>query len=73
MSQHCHESAGCLSDSGLVLQKVIRIALLLTTTDSYVYYEVLDHAVAAVQDRFDQPGYRMYQNLQEMIIQGLPW
>ena len=43
-----------------------------TAVDYYrqLYYEVLDHAVAAVQDRFDQPGYRVYQNLQEMIIKA---
>ena len=35
-----------------------------------IYFEVLDHAVAAVKDRFDQPGYKIYQNLQELIIKA---
>ena len=43
-----------------------------TAADYYrqIYFEVLDHAVAAVKDRFDQPGYRIYQNLQELIIKA---
>ena len=44
-----------------------------TTTANYylqIYFEVLDHAVPAVKDRFDQPGYKIYQNLQELIIKA---
>lgn len=33
-----------------------------------IYYEALDFVVQAVSDRFDQPGYRVYQNLQELLL-----
>ena len=32
-----------------------------------IYYEALDYVVQAVTDRFDQPGYRVYQSLQELV------
>lgn len=35
-----------------------------------IYYEALDFVVQAVRDRFDQPGYRVYQNLQELVIKA---
>ena len=40
-----------------------------TPEDRYrqIYYEALDFVVQAVSDRFDQPGYRVYQNLQELL------
>ena len=33
-----------------------------------IYYEALDFVVQAVSDRFDQTGYRVYQNLQELPL-----
>ena len=30
-----------------------------------IYYEALDFVIQAVTDRFDQPGYRVYYNLQD--------
>ena len=43
-----------------------------TAADYYhqIYFEVLDHAVAAVNDRFNQPGYKIYQNLHKLIIKA---
>ena len=35
-----------------------------------MYYEVLDFVVRAVGDRFDQPGYRVYQNLRELFLKA---
>ena len=35
-----------------------------------VYYEALDFVIRAVGDRFDQPGYRVYQNLQELFLKA---
>ena len=35
-----------------------------------IYYEALYFVVQAVSDRFDQPGYRVYQNLQELILKA---
>lgn len=35
-----------------------------------IYYEALDFVVQAVSDRFDQPGYRVYQSLQEVILRA---
>ncbi len=35
-----------------------------------MYYEALDFVVQAVGDRFDQPGYRVYRNLQELVLKA---
>ena len=35
-----------------------------------VYYEALDFVVQAVRDRFDQPGYRVYRNLLELLLKA---
>ena len=32
-----------------------------------VYYEALDFVIQAVTDWFDQPGYQVYYNLQELF------
>ncbi|XP_053395723.1 zinc finger MYM-type protein 1-like [Mercenaria mercenaria] len=32
------------------------------------YYEALDLAVNCVQDRFDQPGYKSYRHLEDMVL-----
>ena len=36
-----------------------------------VYYEALDLAVSSITDRFDQPGYAMYGELENLILKGL--
>ena len=33
-------------------------------------YEALDFVVQAINDRFDQPGYGVYQNLQELLLKA---
>ena len=36
----------------------------------------MDHAIQAIQDRFDQPGYGIYQNLEQLILKtsmGMPY
>ncbi len=33
-----------------------------------IYFEVIDHAVSAIKSRFDQPGYKMFQQLQDLLI-----
>ncbi|XP_065191926.1 zinc finger MYM-type protein 1-like [Sycon ciliatum] len=35
------------------------------------YFEALDLAVSSIQERFDQPGYAMYRNLEELLLQAL--
>ena len=35
-----------------------------------IYFEALDFVVQAVRGRFDQPGYRVYQNLQELVLKA---
>ena len=34
------------------------------------YFEAIDLAVASIKDRFDQPGYAIYRNLEELLIKG---
>ena len=35
-----------------------------------VYYEAIDHAIEAIRDRFDQPGYSTYQHLEELVLKA---
>lgn len=35
-----------------------------------IYYGALDHVVEAIKDRFDQPGYRIYHNLEELVVKA---
>ena len=41
-----------------------------TVEDHYrrQYFEVLDNAIESISDRFDQPGYRMYRNLECLLV-----
>ena len=32
------------------------------------YYEVLDIAITSITNRFDQPGYAMYKNLEGLLV-----
>ena len=33
-----------------------------------IYYEALDLLITCIKSRFDQPGYRIYRNLQELLL-----
>ena len=35
-----------------------------------IFFEAIDHAIQAIQDRFDQPGYAIYQNLEQLILKA---
>ena len=35
-----------------------------------IYYGALDHVVGAIRDRFDQPGYNTYRNLEELLLKA---
>ena len=35
------------------------------------YYEALDLVVNAIKDRFDQPGYRSYRNLEDLLLKAV--
>ena len=35
------------------------------------YYEALDLVLNCMKDRFNQPGYRIYRNLQELLLKAL--
>ena len=40
------------------------------------YFEALDLVVTSIKNRFDQPGFRMYRNLEELLLhcfRGQPW
>ena len=43
-----------------------------TVEDWYqaVYFEALDLVIEAIKDRFDQPGYAIYRNLEELLVKG---
>ena len=44
-----------------------------TAADLYrvAYFEALDLAVYAINERFDQPGYAMYPNLEELLLKAI--
>ena len=35
-----------------------------------IYYGAIDYVVEAIHDRFDQPGYSMYRNLEELVLKA---
>lgn len=35
-----------------------------------IYYEALDLIVTGIKDRFDQPGYRLYSNLEALLVKA---
>ena len=35
-----------------------------------IYFEALDHVIGAIRDRFDQPGYKTYRNLEELVLKA---
>ena len=43
-----------------------------TVEEHYVlqYFEAIDLAVSSIKDRFDQPGYAVYRNLEELLLRG---
>ena len=43
-----------------------------TVEDWYgvAYFEALDLVIEAIKDRFDQPGYAIYRNLEELLVKG---
>ena len=36
-----------------------------------VYYEVIDNTIGCLKDRFDQPGYRLYMNLEQLLTNAI--
>ena len=43
-----------------------------TAEDHYrkIYYEALDLIISCITDRFDQPGYRIYNKIQDLILKA---
>ena len=43
-----------------------------TPQDMYrvAYFEAIDLAIATIKDRFDQPGYAMYRNLEDLLLKA---
>ena len=33
-----------------------------------IYYEALDLVIMGITERFDQPGYKVYQNIENLIL-----
>ena len=33
-----------------------------------MYFEALDYAVSGIKEHFDQPGYKMYKNLEQLFV-----
>ena len=38
---------------------------------SYCYYEALDLVISSIQERFNQPGYVVYRNLEELLLKAV--
>ena len=41
-----------------------------STIANYVYFEAIDVAVNSLKNRFDQPGYQLYSNLEQLLIKA---
>ena len=43
-----------------------------TPEDQYraIYFEVLNHVTSAIKQRFDQPGYRVYRTIQDLVLKA---
>ena len=41
-----------------------------TAEDHYrqIFFQAVDHVIQAIRNRFDQPGYGIYQNLEELVL-----
>ena len=37
----------------------------------HYYFEALDLAVNCIRDRFDQPGYKVYSNLEQLLLKAI--
>ena len=35
-----------------------------------IYFQALDYAVSSIEDRFDQPGFQVYKNLEELLVRA---
>ena len=44
----------------------------LTVEEHYctMYFEALDYAVSGIKERFDQPGYEIYKNLEGLLVKA---
>ena len=43
-----------------------------TPEDQYraIYFEVLNHVTSAIKQRFNQPGYRVYRTVQDLVLKA---
>ena len=41
-----------------------------TTAEKQIYFEALDNIRTSITRRFDQPGYHMYRNIQELLLKA---
>ena len=35
-----------------------------------IYFDTLDHITNAIEERFDQPSFKVYANLEELLVKG---
>ena len=69
MSHGCQEQEKLLNDMKLAKVLTHILALLLSIMLS-TYFEALDLVISAIKGRFDQAGYKMYINLQEILLKA---
>ena len=43
---------------------------LLLTIIGVIYFEAMDVVIQCINDRFDQPGYKMYSGLETLLLKG---
>lgn len=65
MSHIYHEDAGCLKGMRKVQVVLFFMILLKTIIASSI---VIDNTVNCLKDRFDQPGYKLYSNLEQLLV-----
>ena len=41
------------------------------TFHQQLYYEALDLIISSINDRFDQPGYKIYKQLEDLLLKAV--
>ena len=72
MSLVYQDEGKLLGDSKVVVQSTDGYSFPTTPVDHYrrIYYEVIDLITTCINNRFDQPGYRIYCNIQNLLLKA---
>ena len=70
LKSHNFHVVGELQLDSIPEQLLLISLLLLEEVYRPVYYNAVDSIIAGIKDRFDQPGLRQYQHLEQLLLKG---